>query len=429
MKKKRELTKLKRKESFLVKTVITLIALFFVQFGNVIPIPTINVTLFSYMIGKTDMLGMLNRFSGGSFSKMTFFALGISIYISSSIIIQLLTVVFRKMEQYEQNGAYGKKQLEKITIYFSIFMSVISSLSFSLMLRNYGMLKDYKMDTFLLTATLLCIGSLILIALGKLIDEKGIGNGITMILMMNLITYIPNDAQIIYYSFIKGHTMKTRAATIAVITSLILLSIFLNEIEKRIHLQYSNAPIKNEAVDQTAYLSISCRLISVMPVILTSTIFQVLSFVMLIIGKSKVAWYQYFNMANWFQKNSFKFTLGYLLYLALMVYFAYFYLSITFNAYQMNQNFRKEGITIDDKRPGTETISFLKKSMNQVLWISIGILFVIVTVPMAVTGLTNVSSFNMGGTTIIIIIGAMLETIRSLKGEWLVQKYEKKKWL
>lgn len=440
MEKKRKKTKIKTgknkerrtinlKDRFWIKASVTIAALFLVQLGNIFPIPTINSTYFQYLVRKTDLLGMVNRFSGGSFSKMTIFALGISIYISSSIIVQLLTVVFRKMEQYERSGAYGKKQLERITIYFSVFMSIISSLSFSLMLRNYGILKNQKVTTFLLTAFFLCIGSLILIALGKIIDERGIGNGITVILMMNLIAYIPTDINTIYHGFFKGHSMKVRVATIIVIAVLILLSILMNKMEKRLHLQYSNAPIKNEVVDQAAYLSIGGRLISVMPVILVSTIFQMLSMVMLFAEKTNVGWYQYFNMSNWFQKGSLKFTLGYLVYLILMVFFAYFYVSITFNAYQLNQNFRKEGITVDDKRPGTETIAFLKKSVRQIIWISIGILFVIVTVPMVVTGMTKVTTLNIGGTTIIIIVGAMLETIRSLKGEWLTSKYEKKKWL
>lgn len=421
--------KLKIQERFEIKFLVTILALAVVQIGNIFPIPTINATYFQLLVQKTSLLGVMNRFSGGAFGKMTVFALGVSVYISASIVVQLLTVVFRRMEQLERNGAYGKKQLEKITIWFSVFMSILSAFCFALMLRNYGILRDQKVVTLILTALFLCAGSLVLVCLGKIIDKRGIGNGITMILMMNLIASIPYDAQVIYYGFFKGHGIPVRVATVAVIILLITFAVLLNEIEKRLQLQYSNAPIQTEMGKKCAYLSISGRLVSVMPVILASTIFQVLSMVMLFTGKEKVGWYQYLNMSNWFQKGSLKYTVGYLLYIVLMILFAYFYISITFNAYQMNQNLRKEGITIKDQRPGEETIRYINKSIRQIIWISLFFLFVITTVPMVIAGMTNVSSLNMSGTTLIIIVGAMLETIRSLKGEFMVSKYEKKDWI
>ena len=145
--------------------------------GNIIPIPTINTAYFSYLVSKTSVLGMMNRFSGGAFQNMTLCALGISIYISASIVIQMLTVVFRKLEELERNGAYGKKQLERITVSFSIFLSVVGAFSFGIMLRANGILKDQKWTTYLITVGCLCFGSLLLILLGKVIDKKGIGNG------------------------------------------------------------------------------------------------------------------------------------------------------------------------------------------------------------------------------------------------------------
>ena len=185
-------------ERFGIKVLITILCLTVVQLGNIIPIPTINTAYFSYLVSKTSVLGMMNRFSGGAFQNMTLCALGISIYISASIVIQMLTVVFRKLEELERNGAYGKKQLERITVSFSIFLSVVGAFSFGIMLRANGILKDQKWTTYLITVGCLCFGSLLLILLGKVIDKKGIGNGITVVLMMNMITYIPNDVQSLY---------------------------------------------------------------------------------------------------------------------------------------------------------------------------------------------------------------------------------------
>ena len=164
-------------ERFGIKVLITILCLTVVQLGNIIPIPTINTAYFSYLVSKTSVLGMMNRFSGGAFQNMTLCALGISIYISASIVIQMLTVVFRKLEELERNGAYGKKQLERITVSFSIFLSVVGAFSFGIMLRANGILKDQKWTTYLITVGCLCFGSLLLILLGKVIDKKGIGNG------------------------------------------------------------------------------------------------------------------------------------------------------------------------------------------------------------------------------------------------------------
>lgn len=168
-------------ERFGIKVLITILCLTVVQLGNIIPIPTINTAYFSYLVSKTSVLGMMNRFSGGAFQNMTLCALGISIYISASIVIQMLTVVFRKLEELERNGAYGKKQLERITVSFSIFLSVVGAFSFGIMLRANGILKDQKWTTYLITVGCLCFGSLLLILLGKVIDKKGIGNGITVV--------------------------------------------------------------------------------------------------------------------------------------------------------------------------------------------------------------------------------------------------------
>lgn len=415
-------------ERFGIKVLITILCLTVVQLGNIIPIPTINTAYFSYLVSKTSVLGMMNRFSGGAFQNMTLCALGISIYISASIVIQMLTVVFRKLEELERNGAYGKKQLERITVSFSIFLSVVGAFSFGIMLRANGILKDQKWTTYLITVGCLCFGSLLLILLGKVIDKKGIGNGITVVLMMNMITYIPNDAQSLYYGFMKKHPVWMWVATIAVVIILIILAIFMNEIEKRIKLQYSSAPVESDSVRESSYLSISGRLISVMPAILTSTVFQMIT-LFSAFGGSNIKWVQYFNMSNWFMKKHPEYMIGFAVYLILMIAFSYFYISITFNPYQMAFNLKKEGVVIENVRPGEETIKYLKKSVNQIVWICIGLLFVLITVPMAITGLSNVSSLNSGGTTLIIIVGAMLETVRSFKGECLIVNYRKKSWL
>lgn len=217
-------------------------------------------------------------------------------------------------------------------------------------------------------------------------------------------------------------------ATIAVVIILIILAIFMNEIEKRIKLQYSSAPVESDSVRESSYLSISGRLISVMPAILTSTVFQMIT-LFSAFGGSNIKWVQYFNMSNWFMKKHPEYMIGFAVYLILMIAFSYFYISITFNPYQMAFNLKKEGVVIENVRPGEETIKYLKKSVNQIVWICIGLLFVLITVPMAITGLSNVSSLNSGGTTLIIIVGAMLETVRSFKGERLIVNYRKKSWL
>lgn len=427
--KKEKKVKVKRiTDRFYVKVMITLCVLIFVQLGNIFPIPTINTTYFSYLISKTNVLGMMNRFSGGAFGKMTIFALGISVYISASIIVQMLTAVFRKMEELERNGAYGKKQLEKITVLFSIVLSVSVAFSFSFALRQYGLLRSTSLPVFFATAVFLCLGSLILIFLGKMIDKWGIGNGITIILMMNMISYLPSDGVNLYYGFIKGHSIRW-VTVIGILLCLLGMAILLNEIEKRIHLQYSTAPIENETVNEIAYLAISGRLISVMPAILASTIFQVISFIVMFSQQESAKWFRYFDMSNWFDKEHPMYTLGFIGYLLLMIFFSYFYVSITLNENQTAHNFRKEGITVDNIRPGEETAIYLKKALRQIIWICLFLLFVIITVPMVVTGFFHVTSLNTGGTTIVIIVGTMLETIRSVKGEWMVHNYEKKKWL
>lgn len=415
-------------ERFGAKVILTIFCLIVAQIGNIVPIPTINRTYFSYLVSKTSVLGMMNRFSGGAFQHMTLCALGISIYISSSIIIQMLTVVFKKLDELERNGAYGKKQIERITVIFSIALSIVGSFSFAIMLRANDILNDKKIITYLITVACLCFGSLLLILLGKIIDKKGIGNGITVVLMMNMISYIPSDVQTIYYQFVNKRPIWMCTATILVITFLIILSIFMNEIEKRVKLQYSVSPVLTDSVRKSSYLAISGRLISVMPAILASTVFQMITLFSSFAGEN-VKWAQYFNMTNWFMKDHPEYMLGFAVYIVLLITFSYFYISITFNPYQMAFNFKKEGVLIENVRPGEETVVYLKKSVNQVVWVCIVLLVISITIPMAITGLSNASSLNSSGTSLIIIVGAMLETTRSLKAEALTSNYRKKNWL
>lgn len=357
---------------------------------------------------------------GNSFSSMSIFALGVSPYISASIILQLFEVIFPSLKELRQDGKTGQDKYERIMYIVAFILCTIESIGMTVYFHKTGLL--YKGVGFLiLTGVSLLIGSVILIVLGKVIEKKGIGNGISLILMFNILSGFPSDIRNIYYTHIHDKSVQHIVTTIIIATIIIIAMfiaiIYLQNSEKRVKVSYSGKMVGNKlSQSQKNYIPLKLNMTGVIPVIFAATIFQVLALVFHVFEDNKVCNFfnHMFSTSNWFSKTNPQYTVGVILYILLIIFFAYFYNNIQFNVREVADNLKKNGGVINGVRPGMETEKYLKKKMKYLVLIGAITISVLVLIPIIITGAVGLSSLSFGSTSLIIVVGVILETEKAL---------------
>ena len=417
------------------KILYTFMMLVVIRFGCQLPIPGIQTTFFADWFAKqtTDVFGFFNAMTGGSFSSMSIFALSITPYITSSIIIQLLTIAIPKLEELQKDGEDGRKKIQEYTRYTTVGLALIESSAMAIGFGRQGLLIDYNAWNIIIAIVTMTTGSALLMWIGEQITEKGVGNGISIVLLFNILSSVPDDMKTLYYRFIFGQTVTKMIFSVVVIALIILAMvvfvIVLNDAERRIPVQYSKKMVGRKMVGgQASNIPLKINTAGVMPVIFASSI---MSFPVVIsqfftidpnsIG-SKIL--MVLNSGSWCRPEYPIYSIGLVIYIALLIMFAYFYTSITFNPLEVANNMKKQGGFIPGIRPGKPTSDYLNKILNYIVFIGACGVIVIAIVPILASGLLNVSRISFSGTSLIIIVGVVLETIKAVESQMLVRYYK-----
>ena len=417
------------------KILYTFMMLVVIRFGSQLPIPGIETSFFANWFAKqtTDVFGFFNAMTGGSFSSMSIFALSITPYITSSIIIQLLTIAIPKLEELQKDGEDGRKKIQEYTRYTTVGLALIESSAMAIGFGRQGLLIDYNAWNIIIAIVTMTTGSALLMWIGEQITEKGVGNGISIVLLFNILSSVPDDIKTLYYRFIFGQTVTKMIFSVVMIALIILAMvvfvIVLNDAERRIPVQYSKKMVGRKMVGgQTSNIPLKINTAGVMPVIFASSI---MSFPVVIsqfftidpnsIG-SKIL--MVLNSGSWCRPEYPISSIGLVIYIALLIMFAYFYTSITFNPLEVANNMKKQGGFIPGIRPGKPTSDYLNKILNYIVFIGACGLIVIAVVPILASGLLNVSRISFSGTSLIIIVGVVLETIKAVESQMLVRYYK-----
>ena len=417
------------------KILYTFMMLVVIRFGSQLPIPGIETSFFANWFAKqtTDVFGFFNAMTGGSFSSMSIFALSITPYITSSIIIQLLTIAIPKLEELQKDGEDGRKKIQEYTRYTTVGLALIESSAMAIGFGRRGLLIDYNAWNIIIAIVTMTTGSALLMWIGEQITEKGVGNGISIVLLFNILSSVPDDIKTLYYRFIFGQTVTKMIFSVVMIALIILAMvvfvIVLNDAERRIPVQYSKKMVGRKMVGgQTSNIPLKINTAGVMPVIFASSI---MSFPVVIsqfftidpnsIG-SKIL--MVLNSGSWCRPEYPIYSIGLVIYIALLIMFAYFYTSITFNPLEVANNMKKQGGFIPGIRPGKPTSDYLNKILNYIVFIGACGLIVIAVVPILASGLLNVSRISFSGTSLIIIVGVVLETIKAVESQMLVRYYK-----
>lgn len=417
------------------KLLYTLMMLVVIRFGSQLPIPGIETSFFADWFEKqsTNAFGFFNAMTGGSFSSMSIFALSITPYITSSIIIQLLTIAIPRLEELQKDGEDGRKKIQEYTRYTTVGLALFESAAMAIGFGRQGLLLDYNVPNIIVAVVTMTTGSTLLMWFGEQITEKGVGNGISIVLLFNILSSVPDDMRNLYYRFIFGQTIPTMiiAAVIiaAVILAMVVFVIVLNDAERRIPVQYSKKMVGRKLVGgQASSIPLKVNTAGVMPVIFASSImsFPVVIAQFFPVDYTSVGGHilMMLNSASWCRPDQPVYSIGLVIYLVLLILFAYFYTSITFNPLEVANNMKKQGGFIPGIRPGKPTSDYLNGILNYIIFIGAMGLIVVAVVPILVSGLLDVTQISFMGTSLIIIVGVVLETIKSIESQMLVRYYK-----
>lgn len=404
------------------RILFTLIMLVFIRMVSQITVPGVNSEFLKSYFGDNEAFNLMNAFTGGGLERLSVFALGVTPYITSSIIIQLFTISFPRLEQLAKEGESGRKKLTKYTQYVTLVLSLVSSISMVIGFRNQMLItKNYL--TYAVVVATLTGGSMILVWLGNRITEKGIGNGISMILLFNILSRMPQDMKTLYECFMQGKawTKMTMAGLVIAMTIVVVicLTLILNSAERRIPVVYTQKMQgRRFAGDGASNIPMKVNTAGVMPVIFATSLMTFPALILGLLGKTPNGIWatvtKALNSNNWFDPSDWLPTVGYILYVLLLIFFAYYYTTITFNSAEIANNLKKAGATIPGKRPGKNTELYLQKILKHVIMIGVIGLLIVCTIPLVISGVTG-ANVSFGGTSLIIIVSVILEAVKQGK--------------
>lgn len=416
------------------RLLFTLMMLVVIRVGSQIPTPGVNGTLIQNFFEQngSELFNFFDAFTGGSFARMSILALSITPYITASIIIQLLTIAIPKLEEMQKEGAEGRKKLIAITRYVNIALSLIESTAMAIAFGRQGYLISFDFVTCAIIVITLTAGSAFLMWVGEQITENGVGNGISIVLMINILSRMPSDFITLYQQFIEPKIKAMTYASailaaiviIAVIVVTIVFVILLQDAERRITVQYSKKLQGRRMVGgQSTYIPLKVNTGGVIPIIFAQSIMEFPVLIATFMGKGTDSYImKMLSSNNWINPKHMEYSVGLVIYMLLVVFFAYFYTSITFNPLEIADNMKKSGGFIPGIRPGKPTVDYLSKILKYIIFMGAVGLIIVQLIPYFFNGVFG-ASVSFGGTSIIIIVGVVLETLKQIESQMLVRNY------
>ena len=408
------------------KILFTLLIVLLYRLGNAIPVPYVNVSLLQNYFDtvQNTVLGLLDVMSGGAFSTATIFALSIQPYINASIIIQLLCIAIPALERLSKDeGEEGRKKIASITRYATVGIGLLQGFGYYMLIKNNNFLVSYAQNNIWAAIVIILTftsGSALIMWLGEQITEYGIGNGISMILFASIISRLPTSV-ITSIRNISTGSLEWWVALLVFLGALaiIVLIVYVNDAERRVPVQYAKRVVGRKMYGgQSTHLPMKVNMSGVMPIIFAQSIASIPATIAAFTGKTD-GW-----VNTWFATNSIPYAIIYFL---LIIFFAYFYSTIQFNPIEVANNLKKNGGYIPGFRPGKPTSEFIQKVLNKITLFGALYLGIIAVVPILVAHFSQSASLtgvSLGGTSIIIVVGVVLETVRALEAQMLMRNYK-----
>ena len=416
------------------KILFTLFALLIFRVGSAVPVPFIDTKMLGdYMAANSaSIFGLLNVMSGDAFAQATIFALSIQPYINSSIIIQLLTIAIPALERLaKEGGEEGKKKIAAITRYATLVIALIQAFGYYTLIKSYGVLATNSVWAAFVIVFAFTAGAAFVMWLGEQITEFGIGNGISIILFAGILSRGPSMVSTMIAGVsnwavgLKGENiMSLHPAFIPLIVigmlALVLFVVFISDSERRIPVQYAKRVVGRKMYGgQSTHLPIKVNMSGVMPIIFAQSIASLPATIAMLTGG---------NMDGWFLRTFNSNTIPYaIVYLLLIIFFAYFYSTIQFNPVEVANNLKKNGGFIPGYRPGKPTSEFVQRVLNKITLFGAVYLGIVACTPIVVSALSDAaanSGISLGGTSIIIVIGVAIETVQALENQMLMRNYK-----
>ncbi len=411
------------------KILYTLLIIVIYRLGGYIPVPFLDATAIQEMIsGSNNIFSYLNTLSGGTFGRATILCLSISPYINAQIIIQLLTFAIPALERLAKEGDAGRRKLSQITKYSTLGIAIIQSWGYYIALKNQGAL-TYTTGFSKVLAQIVIIacftaGAMLVIWLGSLIDKKGIGNGISMLLFAGIIADIPNSFGAAF-SYLAGTGEALQIALIPIIVIIFILMIafiiFMDNAERRIPIQYAKRVVGRKMYGgQSTYLPIKIAMAGVLPIIFAMSFMSIPQTIEMFTGEPEAGtfWYGFLRVF------SYTHPVYATLYFILIILFSYFYVSMQYNPVEIANNLRQNNGGIPGIRPGAPTAEYITRVLSKLILVGALFLGVIAIFPIFFAQITGVGNLALGGTSILIVVSVALETVRQLESQIMMRHHK-----
>ena len=439
------------------KIIFTLLILLIFRIGNAITVPYVNTEMLGQYLNSmsTTVLGLYNVMSGGAFAQATVFALSIQPYINSSIIIQLLTIAIPALERMaREGGEEGKKKIQSITRYATVAIALAQGFGYYMLMKNYGLLSVSEPTIWhaLVIIISFVAGSSFVMWMGEQVNEFGVGNGISIILFAGILSRVPTMISqtiesVNRYSAIKagtltlesvkesmGYTDKQAQAyldsavspvgvvlLVVGILALIVFIVFINDAERRIPVQYAKRQVGRKMYGgQSSNLPMKVNMSGVLPIIFAQSIASLPATIAAFMKAPEEGTFAY----SFLQAIDTKSILYMVVYFLMIIAFSYFYATIQFNPVEIANNLKKQGGFIPGFRPGKPTVDFIKKVLNKITFFGAIYLGIVAICPLIVGKFVNNSALSIGGTSVIIVVGVALETVKALETQMLMRQYK-----
>lgn len=398
------------------KVVFTLIMFLVFRAGTHIPVPGVDVSVIEQMFSSGNLFGLLDLFAGGALSKFSIFAMSITPYINASIIMQLLTVVVPKFEQWAKEGEEGRKKITQITRYGTVLLGFVQAIGMAIGLKEA--IINPGIGSIILIALTLTAGTTFLMWLGEQITEKGIGNGISLIIFAGIVSRIPDGIYVIYQYLTAGTIQWYNVlAFIAIGIAMIVLVILISQGQRRIPVQYAKRVVGRKTYGgHSTHIPLKVNQAGVIPIIFASS---VLMFPVTIAQFVDIPWVK--TVADWFAWGT---PLQTFLYALLIIFFTYFYTAVTLNISDMAENMKKYGGFIPGLRPGKPTADYLDRVMTRITLAGSVFLALIAILPNFIAVVTNIPGVYFGGTALLIVVGVALDTMKQIEALILMRHYQ-----
>lgn len=419
------------------RVLFTLLMVIVVRIGAQIPVPGTNPSVVASIFGalQNDAFNIFNSFTGSSMERFSILALSITPYITASIIIELLTIAIPRLEELQREGNEGRKKIAEYTRYMTVILALIESIAMAIGFGNQGLFYTKNAFYIIVCIITLTAGSAFLMWIGERITENGIGNGISVVLLVNILAGIPEELGILFTTFTSGRSIAASVVIsiiiLAFIIAIVMFVVWVHSALRKIPVQYAGKIQGRRTYrGNSSHIPLKVLTASVIPVIFASSIMSIPAMIGQLAGGIDYSKFggkiiMFLSSSSWFNTGlPWYYSLGVLIYLALIFVFAYFYTSITFNPIEVAENMKKQGGFIPGIRPGRPTSDYLNSVLNYVVFIGACALSIVALIPIIFGGLFGLGRISFLGTSLIIIVGVILETLQQIEGRMVEREYD-----